>query len=504
MKLRALSIFCIAIFAYSSLFTTSLVEAKVYKWVDKNGKVHYSDKPPEKESKDPVVVELQSNKTNVVGNSIHFPDIKVPKPINNPNPERSKSVFLEHVSVELESDNDPNNTVVGQLYHFDKNSFRRGLVGTYDDSEASQTALLCNSKRPIRLRNIQGELAGQNYRTSFNKGFQSNNYPVAGAEKKRFALQKSEASDLSIAAIITELKIARCISSTRRYGNQYHQSSTYMKVKWEVFDNLSRRVVFRTESEGVDDYFKKAPREGRAVESTGFAFKRAAESLLSQQAFVDIVAPSVARSSAFKSKPNPKRSDIKITYGDNQSRFSAKIEKIKQATATIRTVSGHGSGFVISSSGHVLTNYHVVNDNTELLVIINGAEYTAELLIKDPARDVAVLQINAEYDGEHLEISRETAGLGEVIYVIGTPLDEMLDFSITKGIISATRNFQQQNFYQTDAAVNPGNSGGPVFNEYGNVIGVTVAGLFTRDGGSRNINYLIPIADALNAMGIED
>ena len=93
--------------------------------------------------------------------------------------------------------------------------------------------------------------------------------------------------------------------------------------------------------------------------------------------------------------------------------------------------------------------------------------------------------------------------LGEEIYVVGTPLDERLDFSISRGIISARRTLDEKSYYQTDAAVNPGNSGGPVFNSSGNAIGITVAGLFTRDGGSRNINYVIPILDALDALKIK-
>jgi S1-C subfamily serine protease len=86
--------------------------------------------------------------------------------------------------------------------------------------------------------------------------------------------------------------------------------------------------------------------------------------------------------------------------------------------------------------------------------------------------------------------------------VVGTPLDERLDFSISRGIISARRVLDQRNYYQTDAAVNPGNSGGPVFNGSGNVIGITVAGLFTKDGSSMNITYVIPILDALEALQI--
>ncbi len=67
---------------------------------------------------------------------------------------------------------------------------------------------------------------------------------------------------------------------------------------------------------------------------------------------------------------------------------------------------------------------------------------------------------------------------------------------------SARRPLEKRNYYRTDTAVSPGNSGGPVFNSSGNVIGITVAGLFTKDGGSRNINYVIPIVDALDALKI--
>jgi S1-C subfamily serine protease len=102
-----------------------------------------------------------------------------------------------------------------------------------------------------------------------------------------------------------------------------------------------------------------------------------------------------------------------------------------------------------------------------------------------------------------MHIDSQVVSLGEEIYVVGTPLDERLDFSISRGIISARRTLDKRSYYQTDAAVNPGNSGGPVFNSSGNVIGITVAGLFTRDGGSRNINYVIPILDALDALKIE-
>ena len=113
-----------------------------------------------------------------------------------------------------------------------------------------------------------------------------------------------------------------------------------------------------------------------------------------------------------------------------------------------------------------------------------------------PGRDVALLKLKQHVGAEPLQIDANQVSLGEEIYVVGTPIDESLDFSISRGIISARRTLEKRPYYQTDAAVNPGNSGGPVFNSSGNVIGITVAGLFTRDGASKNINYVIPIVQA--------
>jgi S1-C subfamily serine protease len=151
----------------------------------------------------------------------------------------------------------------------------------------------------------------------------------------------------------------------------------------------------------------------------------------------------------------------------------------------------------------VLTNHHVVGANRDVIVIIGEQEQHATVVRSNPGRDVALLKLEKIFAAEPLQVNADNVNLGEEIYVVGTPLDESLSFSISRGIISARRVVDQRNYYQTDAAVNPGNSGGPVFNAAGNVIGITVAGLFTNDGGSMNINYIIPIMDALEALEIK-
>jgi serine protease Do len=91
---------------------------------------------------------------------------------------------------------------------------------------------------------------------------------------------------------------------------------------------------------------------------------------------------------------------------------------------------------------------------------------------------------------------------GDEIYVIGTPLDLSLSETITKGIVSAERIIDGQPYLQTDAAINPGNSRGPAFDANGELVAIAVAGIFTSSGASVNINYLIPIDEAMKSLNI--
>lgn len=301
------------------------------------------------------------------------------------------------------------------------------------------------------------------------------------------------------------MKLAHCGRHSSPNLNVYSQNATYIKIQWEVFDNLSRKVVYQVETEGVDNFLKSVPRRNGAATSFAMAFRQSVEGLLSKQDFVDLL---IGKKSNQAQKNNSDVDthidDLILSYGSADTKFSTQVEKIKQATATIRTTSGHGSGFVISHNGYVLTNQHVVNGSRRLIVIIQGKEHVANLVKFDSQRDVALLKIEGEFIGRAVKVSRKQVKLGEKIFVIGTPLDEALDFSISSGIISAKREVKGNSYYQTDAAVNPGNSGGPVFDESGNVIGMTVSGYFTKNGGSRNINYLIPIEDALETLGIDE
>ena len=158
---------------------------------------------------------------------------------------------------------------------------------------------------------------------------------------------------------------------------------------------------------------------------------------------------------------------------------------------------GVGSGFIISQDGYVMTNAHVIDGASEVTAkLTDGREFKAKVIGVDARSDVAVLKI----DGANLPTvvigSSAKARVGEWVIAIGSPFD--LDNSVTAGIISAkgreTGDFLP--FIQTDVAVNPGNSGGPLINMRGEVVGIN-AQIFSKSGGYMGISFAIPIDDAV-------
>jgi len=160
---------------------------------------------------------------------------------------------------------------------------------------------------------------------------------------------------------------------------------------------------------------------------------------------------------------------------------------------------GQGSGFIVAADGLVLTNAHVVKDAQQVTVLLaDRREFTAQVLGSDPATDIAVLRIPAQGlqpvnlgDPAQLQV-------GDPVLAIGAPFG--LAQTATAGIVSATgRSLPGDGavpFIQTDAAVNPGNSGGPLFDAAGNVVGIN-AQIYSRTGGYQGLSFAIPVDVAM-------
>jgi serine protease Do len=177
--------------------------------------------------------------------------------------------------------------------------------------------------------------------------------------------------------------------------------------------------------------------------------------------------------------------------GENQNRG---------ATPSPRRVNSLGSGFIIDSAGIVVTNNHVIAEADEITVILNdGSRIKAELMGKDQKTDLALLRIKTDKPLTAVKFGdSDKLRLGEWVVAIGNPFS--LGGTVTAGIVSArNRDINSgpyDNYIQTDAAINRGNSGGPLFNLEGEVIGINTA-IISPSGGSIGIGFAVPSKTAL-------
>ena len=172
------------------------------------------------------------------------------------------------------------------------------------------------------------------------------------------------------------------------------------------------------------------------------------------------------------------------------------------------TSAAAGSGFVLSDDGYILTNYHVVEDSTSIKVsMYDGSSYDAQLIGYDESNDIAVLKVDAEDLSPVVLGDSGNLNVGDTVVAIGNPLGE-LTFSLTAGVVSAldrevtlSGNVTME-LIQTDCAINSGNSGGALFNLYGEVIGITNAKYSSSGSGASidNIGFAIPINSVMNIV----
>src|SRR5467141_350547 len=158
-----------------------------------------------------------------------------------------------------------------------------------------------------------------------------------------------------------------------------------------------------------------------------------------------------------------------------------------------------GSGVIVSSSGYVLTNHHVVEAADEIEVALaDGKRLLAKVVGSDPETDLAVLRLDAQNLPAISFGSSDALRVGDVVLAIGNPFG--VGQTVTSGIVSALGRTGLgintfENFIQTDAAINPGNSGGALVDAAGNLIGINTA-IFSRSGGSMGIGFAIPVSTA--------
>ena len=185
------------------------------------------------------------------------------------------------------------------------------------------------------------------------------------------------------------------------------------------------------------------------------------------------------------------------------SPFEDMFKEFNQPTE--RKATALGSGFIIDKKGIVVTNNHVIQGAEDILVSVNGsAEYKAKVIGKDPLMDLAVIQIESDEEFQPVKFGNSNkARVGDWVIAIGNPYG--FGGTVTSGIISSInrdiRMGRYDDFIQTDASINVGNSGGPLFNLNGEVIGINTAIIAPGSSGSVGIGFAIPSNAASNIVG---
>lgn len=218
---------------------------------------------------------------------------------------------------------------------------------------------------------------------------------------------------------------------------------------------------------------------------------------------VDKAAPAVVNISITQKVTTHRMSDDEEPpFGDFFRRFGPPPHSIPRGEEgpSDGEIKSLGSGFIVTSDGFIMTNAHVVANAEEVVVrLTDKREFKAKVMGSDRRTDVALIKIKAEHLPTVSVGDPSKLRVGEWVMAIGSPFG--FDSTVTKGIVSAVgRSLPDENytpFIQTDAAVNPGNSGGPLFNLRGEVVGIN-SQIYSQTGGFMGISFAIPIDLATN------
>ena len=321
----------------------------------------------------------------------------------------------------------------------------------------------------------------------------------------------------TISADIEDVQLDVCRQSSLIFGlDQGYEGEAYVRVRWSVYDRLQRKTVLRTQSEG---YYRADTPSHEGIELLLVeAFMAASHNLGAQEIFYKLMVEGRADQDSFvrdEAYEGLYQSDEAVDLPElplaTEALNDAKM--LQQNAVLILSGGGHGSGFFITEQGHILTNQHVVGNADRVRIETHGKKQKlmAEVLRRDKVRDVALLRVVDMPEGfvpTLRPVRTMWPAIGEDVFAVGAPrLNKDLQDTVTKGIVSAHRKknrFDQNSYLQSDVTIHAGNSGGPLYDRFGNIIAITVSGYdFSGIGLNTGLNNFIPIGEALEVLEIE-
>ena len=329
----------------------------------------------------------------------------------------------------------------------------------------------------------------------FREELESNGWPVVGSTEDLFTGYDVSEAELLIAAKLSSIETNLCYQNAGFGDWENAKGSMKIGVDWQLYNPARKKIIGEVSTEGSANFDKAVADTGYQLLNESFAV--AINNLLASTDFIEMSKriDRLASAPLFDSQQL-----VSNKYKRHQSLEQA-LESSTKSTVTIRTASGHGSGFAIGDEGLVITNAHVVgNANFVTLITYGQIEVQGKVESIDKGRDVALIKVQG-VRLPALHIQNTLPKIGESVYAIGSPLTEDLAGSVTSGIMSASRTFEGYKWIQADVAVSPGNSGGPLVNVNGSVIGISTQG-YAPAGSQVGLNLFVPITDAVSYLGL--
>ena len=371
---------------------------------------------------------------------------------------------------------------------------RRGeQIGTFREGMG-----FCSQPGTLVYRGGRMTFDDRDLSETFRHELERANYQVVGDPDALFDDASSWKAEFLIAGRVTHIDADLCYAYDVWQRVVKTSGAAMMEVDWQVYSRLDRSVVYEQHTQGRGERPLAEASTSGETDILLDAFAQATRNLLADRGFYDRVA---GQSSGAGGTPSHTTADIILA---SRTLFTDRIEKniaaVRQAVVTIFAGDGHGSGFFIDGAGHVLTNEHVVRTADHVKVKLpSGRETIGTVIATDGRRDVALIKVEESASGLPLRLDRPK--IGSEVYAVGSPLDAELSATVTKGIVSAYRQRDGLDFIQSDVGVLPGNSGGPLLDASGNLIGVAVSAVEMGDVPV-GVNFFIPIDDALERLGI--
>lgn len=363
----------------------------------------------------------------------------------------------------------------------------------------------CDFGREETWQADYGDLGARGFNARFFETLSGAGYRVVGDPNRLFDVAAERASArYLVGAQITELKMSLCnhinFWTAVPYGPR---GDAYIKIRWQVYSAAERRVVYETTSDG-NGTTAQGSRDGLIVLMQQ-AFAHATSNLAGDAGFRGAVSGRAAPVLE-ASMPTTAASMLELpAYARYQGPISTRAQSITAASVTLLSGTAHGSGFFVSEDGLILTNQHVVGNAEQVNVRLTaGVEVVGRVLRRDAVRDVALVKVDIAR-ARPLPLSTAAPAMGSEVYAMGSPTDPNLAGTLTRGIVSALRMIPRGGvelpMIQSDAAIYGGNSGGPLMDASGNVIGIAVSGVVDR-GQNTALNFFIPVDDALRYLNI--